>query len=164
MRHAVIALAMVALLGAGGCFSGNPGEPTKNQPVQPAGQNTLYDRLGGGPAIGAISDKLIDLVLQDPRVNFERTGHQHVWSPTPQNVDRLKMYWAQFLGMLCDGPQVYEGKNLLEAHRGMGISESEWYAFMDDLKKTLASFQIPEPVQQELMTRLASTQQVVVGQ
>jgi len=164
MARVIIVITIAGLLAAGGCFGGKPGEATKNQPSDIAGQNTLYHRLGGQPVIAAISDKLIDEVLQDPRVNFERTGQQHVWSATPANVDRLKMYWAQFLGMLCDGPQVYEGKNLLDVHRGMGISESEWYAFMDDLKKTLDSFQIPTALEQDVMSRVASTHQVVVGQ
>lgn len=147
-----------------GCAGSPPGTPVKNEPLRGTGEITLYDRLGGGPEIYAISDQLVDRLLQDPRVDFERIGHQHTWVATPDNVARLKMYWAQYIGMLADGPAVYEGRNLLDVHRGMDISESEWFALMDDLKQTLDHFKVPEPVAQELMTRVASTHDVVANQ
>ena len=101
------------------------------------GEVTLFDRLGGGSAIYAITDNFIDRAIADPRVNFQRKGHGHTWTATPDSVARLKLYWAQYLDMLADGPQVYEGRNIVDIHHSMGISEGEWVALIEDLKNSL---------------------------
>ncbi|HSZ54533.1 MAG TPA: group 1 truncated hemoglobin [Tepidisphaeraceae bacterium] len=142
-----------------GC--GGSSQPFKNTP-QEGGQTTLYQRIGGGPAVAAIADQLADRVIADPNVNFARAGHPHTWSPTPGHVAELKTYLAQYIGMICDGPQVYEGRNLLDVHRGMQISESEWYAFMDDLKSVLASSQIAWEDQNEVLRRVGGSRDVIV--
>jgi hemoglobin len=161
--HKSLIVLPICLLWICGCGGGPPEGPAINQPMRPPGQVTLYDRLGGQPAIYAITDNLIDRALRDPRVQFQRAGHEHTWAPTPDSVAQLKMYWAQFIGMLADGPQLYEGHNILDTHRGMDISEGEWLAFMEDLKQTLDQLRIPADQQQELITRVAATHDDVVN-
>ena len=158
----LLAAAFLLLILQPGCGA-PPGMPIKNQPVGIPGEATLYERIGGGPAIFAIADNVIERAMRDPRVNFERAGHEHAWSPTPDNMARIKTYWAQYLGMLADGPPVYEGDNLLDVHAGMRISEGEWVAFLDDLRQTLDSFNVPPALQQEFMTRVAGTHDAIVN-
>jgi hemoglobin len=155
----LVVAGLVMLLTGTGCGSGAP-QPFKNTPA--ASGPTLYDRIGGAAAVAAIADELADRVIADPNVNFARTGHPHAWSPTPDHVAELKTYLAQYIGMICDGPQLYEGRNLLEIHRGMRISESEWYAFMDDLKSILAKSTIQPIDQNELLRRVAGSHDVIV--
>ncbi|HSU67240.1 MAG TPA: group 1 truncated hemoglobin [Tepidisphaeraceae bacterium] len=151
------------LLLVAGCGPAAMPAQYKNQPDLPPGQTTLYEQLGGGSAIYAISDNFIDRVLQDPRVNFAREGHPNAFQTTPDSVGKLKLYWAQYLDMLADGPQIYEGRNLAEQHRGMDISEGEWLACLEDLKATLDQFHVPIPQQKALMTRVAATHDAVVA-
>jgi len=153
-------LALVLICTTGCIGSGN--HPTKNEPERARGESSLYDRLGGGPAIYAIADNLIERTMSDPRVNLGRTGHQHVWTPTPDHVAELKTYWSQFLGMLAGGPQLYEGRNMLDLHRGMDISQPEWDAFMDDFRQVLAVSHARPADQQELLARVAGTHDVIV--
>lgn len=160
-RYAWFALCAFLLLG--GCGPAAAPSELRNEPIRAPGEVTLYDRLGGGSAIYAIADNLIDRALADPRVNFQREGHAHTWTATPDAVAKLKLYWAQFLDVLADGPQVYEGHNVNEAHHGMDISEGEWVALLDDLKKTLDQFRVPADQQTDLINRVASTHDVVVN-
>ena len=148
---------------AAGC--GQPGSAgqVKNEPIRDPGDLTLYERLGGGSAVYAITDNFIDRSVADSRVNFQRAGHAHTWTPTPDSVAQLKMYWAQFFGMLTDGPQVYEGRNMLEMHRGMDISEGEWLAMLDDLKKTLDQLNVAPALQKDFITRVAGTHDSIVN-
>lgn len=157
---------LVGLLVWGACGCGPAARPSelRNEPIRPAGQeNTLYDRLGGGPAIYAITDSFIDRAMADPRVNFQREGHAH---PHPLNDDakaHVKLYWTQYFDLLAEGPQVYEGRNLADVHEGMQISEGEWLALLEDLKLTLQQFHIPADDQKELLTRVAATHDVIVN-
>jgi len=157
-------LTCIAAMGLlGGC--GTPGTPeqVKNEPIRAPGEVTLFDKLGGAPAIYAITDNFIDRAIADPQVNFQRDGHSHTWKSTPDSLGRLKLAWAQYLDMLADGPQMYEGRNMFDTHHGMNISEGEWFALLDDLKKSLDLFQVPADLQQDLIQRVAGTHDAIVN-
>jgi hemoglobin len=154
-------LSAILLLCATGC--GNA-QSFKNTPQDLTGHATLYDRIGGNAVINAIADQLVDRALADPNVNFRRVGQTHPFSATPDHVAEVKTYISQYIGMICDGPQLYEGRNLLDVHRGMRISEAEWYAFMDDLKTILAASQISPADQLEVLRRVAASHDVIVNQ
>ena len=146
-----------------GCGSAAPPSELRNEPVRPPGEQTLYDRLGGSEAIYAITDKFIDRAIEDSRVNFQREGHDHSYAMTDDAKAHVKLYWAQFLDLLAEGTQVYEGRNLADVHQGMKISEGEWLALMEDLKLTLDQFHVPADQQEDLLTRVAGTHDVVVN-
>ncbi len=38
----------------------------------------------------------------------------------------------------------YTGRNMVLAHKGMGISEADWRVFVEHLKATLEFFNLPE--------------------
>jgi hemoglobin len=154
-------MVVVSLLLLSGC-AGARG-PIKNEPARAPGEATLFERLGGTPAVTAIVDDWVERAGRDPRVNFVREGHPHQWEATADNVAQMKIYWTQFIGMLCDGPQIYEGRDMFTAHTGMQISEGEWLAMMLDLKQTLDAFRVPIDQQQDLMRRVAGTHDAIVN-
>jgi hemoglobin len=151
---------IIAIVFASGCGSA---KPFKNTPQDQSGHPALYDRIGGTSAVTAIADQLVDRALADPNVNFRRAGYSNTFSPTPDRIAEVKMYLAQYIGMVCDGPQLYEGRNLLDVHHGMRISESEWYAFMDDLKAVLAASRIAQADQTDVLRRVAASHDVIVN-
>src|SRR5262249_17811596 len=86
-----------------------------NKAAQAENKMTLYDRLGGEQGITAVVDDFTPRMLQDPRVNFPRTGvkrggfslqrNQSVtWQTTPENVTQLKKHFVQFLALASGGP------------------------------------------------------------
>lgn len=125
-------------------------------PVVP-GAKTLYERLGGEPAIKAVVDDLVARLAADPKVNVTRKGTQKEWNPTPENVAKLKKNFVDFVGMATGGPQKYTGKSMKEVHAGMQITPAEFEAAAVNLKATLDKLKVPPAEQAELMRIVGST-------
>jgi hemoglobin len=62
------------------------------------------------------------------------------------------------------GPCKYSGKNMKEAHTGMKITEDEFTALVEDLKKSLDKFKVPASEQQDLIGVLGPMKPDIVGQ
>jgi len=50
------------------------------------------------------------------------------------------------------------------AHKGMGITDADFNALVEDLVKSLDKFKVPEKEKGELLTTLASLKPQIVGQ
>src|SRR3954466_16492 len=107
MKKFVVAFAFVATLVAGGLFAQTPA-PTKS----------LYDRLGGQPAVEAVANGLVDRILVDKRVN---TWFQHAAS-TPENTAAYKAKLTSFICTAVGGPCKYTGRDMVVAHKGRGVT------------------------------------------
>jgi hemoglobin len=133
---------------------------------------SLFDRLGGQQGIGAIVDDFIQRAVQDPRVNWQRTGAKHkvlfgrdesvAWQATPENVARLKEHLVQFVSLTTGGPANYDGKTIKDAHANMGITNPEFDATIGDLKASLDKLQVGEREQKELLAIVESTRPQIV--
>jgi hemoglobin len=118
------------------------------------GKKALYDRLGGKPAITAVVDDFIGNVARDARINKRFAN---------ANIPRLK---TQLVDQICEasgGPCTYTGMNMLDAHRGMNISDAEFTALVEDLIKSLDTFKVPAPEKNELLTALGGMKPQIVG-
>jgi hemoglobin len=138
------AAALLPLLGLAACSDGAP-PPEPPKPVEAAQPASLYDRLGGKPAISAIVDDFVVNIATDKRINR---------SFRKANMPRFK---AQLVDQLCaasGGPCQYAGKSMKEAHKGMGISNAAFNALIEDLRKSLTKFNVPEQEQGELLAVL----------
>jgi hemoglobin len=96
---------------------------------------TLWARLGEEKGVKKIIDDLVDAVAKDPKVDVSRGGK---FKLDAAGVTRLKRFLVEQVSSLTGGPLKYEGLNMKEAHKGMGITNAEFDAFMDDVKKVLA--------------------------
>lgn len=123
---------------------------------------SLYERLGGGPAITAVVDDFVGRAAADPKVNFTRKGTGHEWSPSADDLARLKKHLVQFISMATGGPSTYEGRGMKPVHAGMGISEAEFNALAADLIASLDKFKVPEREKNELVAIVASTKKDIV--
>ena len=56
----------------------------------------------------------------------------------------------------------YVGRDMKISHRGLGISESDWAAFIDHLEATLATFEVPASERAEVLGFVASTKADIV--
>jgi hemoglobin len=142
-RQAMGVALSVAMLAAGCASGGGMGE-----------KKTLYDRLGGKPAIQAVVDDFVGNVAADTRINKRFAN---------ANVPRLK---AQLVDQICEasgGPCKYSGMNMRDAHTGMKITEAEFTALVEDLVKSLDKFKVPAPEKQELLTALGGMKSDIVN-
>lgn len=94
---------------------------------------TLYERLGGQPAISAVVDKFYEFMLDDDRV-----------SPFFRNINMDKQIerQKQFLVMVTGGPYYYEGADMKEAHRRFKITQMHFDATWENLFKALTYFNV----------------------
>lgn len=116
-------------------------------------QKSLYDRLGGKPAIQAVVDDFIGNVAADKRINsfFANT-----------NIPRLNMMLVSQICEATGGPCKYEGRSMKAAHTGMNLSDMHFNALVEDLK-SLNKFNVPEREKKELLTALAAMRGDIVG-
>jgi truncated hemoglobin YjbI len=114
---------------------------------------SLFDRLGGMPAISAVVDDFAGNVLSDARINkkFART-----------NAPRLLANLKDFVCFATGGPCKYTGLDMKTSHKNMGTTAGEFNALVEDLVKTLNKFNVPQKEQNELLGALAGLRSDIV--
>jgi hemoglobin len=163
--RASLALALSCLLLAAGCNEDHKSPETgKSGDMAKSGMATrsLYDRLGGEPAITAVIDDFVNRAAGDPKVNFTRKGTDKEWAATPDNVAKLKKHLTQFVCMATGGPQKYEGKAMKPVHAGMKITEAEFGAIANDLVASLDKFKVPQKEKDDLIAVVLTTKADIV--
>jgi hemoglobin len=138
-------LALAAVLAACGPKTGD---------VKPVGP-TLYDKLGGREAIAAVVSDFADSVKTDERIKAKFTG--------TSDWEGLKNKLTDQLCAAAGGPCTYTGKDMKGAHQGMSITEADYSALVDDLKKTLDKFKVGEKEQAELLATLTPMKKDIVA-
>ena len=116
-------------------------------------EKSLYERLGGKPAIQAVVDDFVANVAADARINRYFAG---------ANIARLK---AQLVDQICEaagGPCRYTGQSMRDAHRGMGVTSVAFDALVEDLVKSLDKFKVPQKEKGELLSVLGPMKQGIV--
>src|SRR5262249_34468580 len=78
-----------------------------------ARKKSLYDRLGGQPAIQAVASGLVDRILADNRINkwFAHAGS------TPEAKAAYLSKLTAFICQATGGPCSYTGRDMIAAHR-----------------------------------------------
>jgi len=117
------------------------------------GTMTLYDRLGGKPAITAVVDDFVGRVAADNRINGKFTN---------ADLPRLKTMLVDQICQASGGPCTYAGRDMKTAHAGMGISSAEFEALVRDLVATLNKFKVPEQEKNELLAALGPMKNDIV--
>jgi hemoglobin len=111
-------------------------------PVQRA---SLYDRLGGLPAIEAVVAQFIANVVADDRINgfFAST-----------DAARLQTLLVEQVCQASGGPCTYTGRDMKATHAGMGIKDAEFDALVENLIAALDQFNVPQREKDELLALL----------
>ncbi|MBI4755043.1 MAG: group 1 truncated hemoglobin [Betaproteobacteria bacterium] len=134
---------LVAALGLAGCQS-MPGAP----------RASLYERLGGMPAITAVVDDFVGNVAGDKRINgfFGST-----------DIPRLKRLLVEQICAGTGGPCTYTGRSMQASHANMGVQEMHFNALVEDLVKTLDKFKVPQQEKGELLAILGPMKSDIVA-
>ncbi len=119
-------------------------------------QDTLYGRLGGYDAIVTVVDNLLPRLTSDPALG-------RFWNHRGEDgVRRERQLLIEFLCASAGGPLYYVGRDMKTSHRGMGINEGDWKAFIGHLEATLDKFQVPAKERAEVLTFVESTKRDIV--
>ena len=106
---------------------------------------TLYERLGASDGIRRIVDGMVDAHLQNPVIKARFLPYLE----QPERVEEIKHQACKFFEAHADGPGDYQGRGMVEAHRGMNINEAEYMAAMDDILETMKSLGHAEDTRKE---------------
>lgn len=114
---------------------------------------SLFERLGGIEGITNIASDLIDNDVAN-----KATATRFAKSDIP----KLKNTAATFIISGTGGPNVYKGKDVLSAHKGMNISAVEFMATLDNALAALNKNNIGQREQEEFLFILYSMRSQVV--
>jgi hemoglobin len=118
---------------------------------------TLYDRIGGEPAVNAAVEVFYRKVLNDHRINrfFDNT-----------DMDKQIAKQKAFFTMAFGGPNNYTGQDMRNAHAGLvksGLNEEHFNAVMEHLGATLVELKVPADLIAEAAAIAESTRNDVLG-
>ncbi len=111
-----------------------PPEEEKERPQPPPPDGTLIRLIGGEEKLGKIVSDFVDKMVADKRVNFTRNGDVKL---TPEKIRGIKSAIHDMASQAMGGTREYKGPKLLEIHKKMSISETEFAAVRDDLRQAL---------------------------
>lgn len=103
---------------------------------------TLYDRLGGEPAVGAVVNEFYDRVVSDERV-------AHHFDDVDMNDQRS--HQTKFLSAVTGGPMQYDGNDMEAAHEGMAITDAEFDTIAAHLDAALREFDVDDANREAVM-------------
>lgn len=138
-RQLGLALAVLAMPLAA-CTSARPAPP-------------LYQQLGGVENIEAVSRAMIQRMSTDPRTKRTFDGI---------NLRTLSASLSAHLCKVADGPCVYEGETMRNAHADLGLGGSEFETVVQMLRDELDRTGVSQGAKNELLRRLAPTRRDIV--
>ena len=136
-----------------GCAETGATNAAKHPVTGPTSTPSLYNRLGGKPAITAVVDQFVANVAADRRINgrFATT-----------DIPRLKGHLVDQVCSATGGPCAYSGRDMKRTHTGMGITTAEFEALVQDLVAALDTFHVPGGEKHELLGLLGPMKKDIV--
>ena len=119
---------------------------------------TLYERLGGQPAVRAVASQLVDRILADARVN---KWFAHA-ATSPANTEAYKAKLADFICQSTQGPCKYTGMDMSAAHKGRGVTGEAFDAVVEDLVAVLNDLKVPAKEKADVLGLLGPLKTVIV--
>mgnify|MGYP000882688927 CR=1 FL=1 len=107
----------------------------------------LYVALGGEKAIAVIVENFILEIARDERI----IDHFEV-----SNVQRFRVMMNQHLCLVADGPCEYTGDSMIDTHAGMGVTEGDFNAIVENMMAAMDKAEVPLGPQNRLLARLAT--------
>ena len=118
-----------------------------------AAKQSLYERLGGKPAITAVIDQFVSNVANDKRISdrFATT-----------DISRLKKNLVDQVCSASGGPCTYSGRDMKTTHAGMNITTADFNALVEALTASLDKFKVADADKKELLGILGPMKKDIV--
>jgi hemoglobin len=114
---------------------------------------SLYEQLGGADAIEAVVAQFYERMLADPEIKPFFRGVQ---------MSRQHDKQVQFFTTALGGPKVYQGKDMIAAHKGMGVGDKHFDILVKHLTDTLVGAGVARPLIDQVLALLGPLRQQVV--
>lgn len=106
---------------------------------------SLYDAIGGLPALEVAVERLSRRVTADPELGRFFVG---------MDLHKIKTHLIGFLGHAVGGPVRYTGSTMRRAHGHLGIEQRHFERFARHLAETLREIAVPEKCVAAVMKRV----------
>ncbi len=129
-----------------------PAEKVDSAAIAPVvdAPKSLHDRLGGTAAIATVVDAFVANVAGDTRINKR-------FSRVAGDTAAMRQFKQKLVDQVCEGtgdPCKYTGLDMKAAHKGMGLTDADFDALVEDLAKALDSAGVPPKEKDELLAIL----------
>jgi hemoglobin len=114
---------------------------------------SIYDSIGGEPAVRAVVDDLYARLLADRQLAAFFTG---------TDLQRLKAHQRAFIAAAIGGPEIFAGPDMAAAHAGLVIGDDDFDAVVAHLVGSLTALGVPENTIGQIGDALAPLRGVVV--
>ena len=116
--------------------------------------DSLYQQLGGQPALVTLMDDFMTRLLADKRMGpfFKDVDHKHVK--------------AQLVAQFCEvsgGPCKLKGPDMKKAHSGFDVSKGDFNALVEVLQQSMDAQGINFGTQNRLLARLAPMHREIIN-
>ena len=129
----------------------------KVDPTRETHNPTLYEKLGGAPAVSTAVDVFYRKVIRDARINYFFFG---------VNVTEQAEKQKSFLTMAFGGPHQYTGRDMKKSHAkliALGMRDRHFDIVMDHLRDTLVEVGVEQALVDEVLAIAESTREDVMG-
>jgi len=117
------------------------------------GAMSLYDEIGGQAVIKSAVTVFYSRVTEDATLAAWFEG---------VDLSRLRAHQRAFLATALDGPPVFAGRNLAEAHAGMAITDEAFTTIVEHLAVTLEDLAVQPAIIARVRERLEAVRPEVV--
>ena len=117
---------------------------------------SIFEKIGGKPAVSAAVDGLYERLLADPVLAPSFAG---------ADMERLKRHMRAFMAVALGGADLYAGRDMHAAHAGLGVTDDAFDRVVVHLVSSLASLGVPGETIGAIGARLAPLRaQIVTGE
>jgi len=121
--------------------------------TSPANTITLYDAIGGHPALKAAVDDFFARLIADPELG----------PFFPHGVGaRHRGYLVTVLGEALGGPSRYHGPDLASAHGHLGVTDAQFDRAAGCLDETLTGLGVPRHLSDRVIGIVAGLRPLIV--
>jgi hemoglobin len=110
-----------------------------------AAEASIYEAIGGEPALVAVVDDFYGRVLSDAQLAAFFAG---------ANMPKLKGRQVEFFAAALGGPNLYQGASMRQAHAGRGISQADFDRVAVHLTASLADAGVPAEIITEIVAAI----------
>jgi hemoglobin len=104
---------------------------------------SIYESIGGEPALVEVVDDLYARIMADPQLSPFFAG---------ADLGRLKGRQVEFFGQALGGPMRYEGGSMRNVHVGRGIEPRHFQRVAEHLVASLAAAGVPRETIDEIVS------------
>jgi len=120
---------------------------------------TLFERLGGTKGISMIVDDAVEAHMNNPAVNARFLPLKE----QPERLEVIRQHTIEFFSAGSGGPPVYNGQDMVTAHKGMNISHAEYMHVIDDIFSSLDKNSINEETKKDVLFILWSLKEMILS-